>query len=134
MATRLDLSTLRFVDASQLQGPDGDLDDVPVVGAAGEQLGSLAGALIDPVAGRVHFYVIQSPGWIGRRHYLLAMDASPTLSPDGHGLHVEMDQAALKHCPTFVRSSIPPYSDEDLLASMFGGPRNLPATEESASL
>lgn len=134
MAARLDHSTLRFVDASQLQGPDGGLEDMPLVGVSGDQIGSLAGALIDPVAGLVHFYVIQSPGWIGRRHYLLSLDAAPTIGPDGNALHVGMDQATLKRCPTFVRSSIPAYSDEDLLASMFGGPRDLPSTEEPLSV
>lgn len=135
MAARVDHSTLlRFVDASQLQGPDGGLEDAPLVGASGDQIGSLAGALIDPVAARVHFYVIQSPGWIGRRHYLLSMDAAPTVGHDGNALHVEMDQAGLKQCPTFVRSSIPAYSDDDLLASMFGVPRDEPSAAESLSL
>ncbi len=119
MRDELDHSTLRYVEAAQLEGPFGGLEDASLLGTSGEQLGSLAGALIDPGEGRLRYYVIHSTGWIGRREYLVPADFAPSIAPDGSALHVDMDRAALAACETFHPAAAVPYSDDDLIATIF---------------
>jgi hypothetical protein len=69
-----DSSRLRFLSASKLGSPAGELSRMALRSTDDLDLGSLDGVLVDPVEQQVRFYVIASPGWLRRRVYLLPAD------------------------------------------------------------
>lgn len=114
-----DHSRLRYIDASNVLCRAGGLAQVDLVGAGDEKLGHLNGVLIDPVAGTLRYYVVESPGWLNRRQYLLPTDMPARVDPDGRSLHLDIDPGYMKECETFERASVPMYSAEDAVDHMF---------------
>lgn len=111
-------SRLRFLKASQLEGPAGDLAGVPLESGSGEALGTLAGVLIDPPARRVRYFVVERPGWLRRRHYLISTDCPARVESDT--LRLDLDARDLSTLEEFDRHTVPPFSDEDTVDAMFG--------------
>lgn len=114
-----DRSTLRYVSASQVRCRAADLSGVDLLGRDNEKLGSLKGLLIDPASCRLRFYVVEAAGWLRSRNCLLPTETPACVDAEGKVLHVEADRDDLKHCETFERSSVLPYSDEDLVRGIF---------------
>lgn len=114
-----DHSQLRYIDASNVLCRAGGLADVDLVGAGEEKLGHLNGVLIDPVAGKLQYYVVEAPGWLNRRQYLLPTDMPASVDPGGRSLHVDIDPGCMEECETFERASVPTYSPEDAVSHMF---------------
>lgn len=119
MRRNRDHSRLRYIDASNVLCRAGGLADVDLVGTGDEKLGHLNGVLIDPVAGKLQYFVVESPGWLNRRQYLLPTDTPARVDPDGRSLHVDIDPTCMKDCETFERTSVPQYSAEDSVDHMF---------------
>src|SRR5262249_60950838 len=92
-----------------------------------EKLGTLDGVLIDPSQRRVRYFVVESRGWLGRKRYLLSADEPAHLEPEDHILRLESaaDDVARR---SFDPSSVPEFSDEDLLTAIFAGRDYAPST------
>ncbi len=112
-------SKLRYLDASQVESPIGELAGVEVRGIDDEKIGSVEGVLVDPAERRLRFFVIQAPGFFNRRRYLLPTDFPARVDPDRKSLCIEIDRRILSGCEEFKASSVLPYSEDDLVTSMF---------------
>lgn len=119
MSREHDHSRLRYIDASKVLCRAGGLADMALLGAGDEKLGHLDGVLIDPVDGKLQFYVVESPGRLHRRQYLLPTDMPARVDPGGRSLHIDVEAGSLADCETFERTSVPPYSADDVVDYMF---------------
>ena len=109
---------LRYLDASRVDSPLGYLGSLDVRGADDQQLGRVAGVLIDPSQRRLRFYVVVSEPSSGRT-YLLPTDNPACMDAERHLLRFDMDAADLALYPEFTRAGTPDMSDDDLLAALF---------------
>jgi hypothetical protein len=109
-------ATLRYLDASRVDGPFGDLASVDVRGAHDEQLGQVEGVLIDPAERRLCFFVCRGSSG---RNYLLPTDRPARIDPDSKSLQVDVDAADLRQYPEYRRASTPDMSDDDMLTAIF---------------
>ena len=64
-------SNLRYLAASHVDTPIGDLRDAVVLSLSEEQLGKLNGVLVDPHERRLCYFVVESSHWPGRRQHLV---------------------------------------------------------------
>jgi hypothetical protein len=108
-------SELCYLDAARVSSPAGVLSEFDVVTASGEQVGSIAGVVIEAGAGRARYLDVQSHEL--RRHYFVQAD---------HLAQVDSDRKQLRLLGTEVPEvdvlgSAPfrPFSDADLMAALF---------------
>jgi hypothetical protein len=106
---------LRYLKADQLRIAAGGLDGASVVSPAHRTLGTLAGALVDPVGRRVCYWVIQSGRWPMKRRYALPFSAT-RVDPARQALLVDADADDLQEV---WAERFAPFSDEDLIAAIF---------------
>jgi len=111
------LSELCYVDAEHVSSPAGVLAGFDVVTASGEQLGSIAGVVIEAAARRARYFDVQSHG-LRRRHYLLEADQLAQVDAERKQLRLVSADVPKVHYPG--RASFRPFSDDDLLAALFG--------------
>jgi PRC-barrel domain protein len=111
-------TSLRYIDAGHVDTPDGRLGRATLVSRSNAPLGKLDGIVIDPMSRQVRYYVVESPGWLTTRHYLLPLTPA-RLDRDRHAVEVDLDADDLKQLDEVEPDDLPRYSDEDLLASMF---------------
>jgi len=109
-------SALCYLDAAHVDSPAGMLSDFHVVTADGEQLGCIAGVVIEPAARRARFIDIQSDG-LRRRHYLVDADSLAQLDGELKQLRLlSADVPEVQHCDS---ASLRPFTDDDLLTAIF---------------
>ena len=114
-------TSLRYVDASRVDSPLGDLASLDVRGADDQRIGRVAGVLIDPAQRRLRFFVVAS-GRSSGRSYLLPTDSPARMDPERNLLRLDLDQEDLAQCPEFTRANTPDMSDDDMIAAMFARP------------
>ena len=111
------ISGLCYLSAGSVNSPAGVLSTLDVVTANGEQVGSIAGVVIEAAAGRARYFDVRSSGWLRRRHYLVDADQLAQIDPERKQLRLlsaevtevqDVDTAALRQ-----------FSDDDLLAALF---------------
>ena len=110
-------SNLRYLTAAQLRTTAGGpgLDGAPVVSPAHRTLGTLAGALVDPVVRQVRYWVIESGRWPMKHRYALPLSTT-RVDPDRQVLLVDAEAGDLQE----VRAErFVPFSDDDLIAAIF---------------
>ena len=109
-------ANLRFVGADRLSAlGEGELDHALVRGAADAVLGTLTGALIDPMQRRVCFLIVESGSWFMRRQYALPIDAA-RVDRQRHGLLLDVDGDTLREVDA---GRFPRFSDADVIDAMF---------------
>ena len=116
-----DTSALRYVGASSIEVPVGDLSGFDVEATDGQTIGRLDGVVIDPLERRVHFFVVAPATTRDRRRYLLPTECQVQLDRERSALRVGADSRELARCVEFRTACVPPFSDQDLLAAMFQG-------------
>ena len=109
---------LRYLKADSVNCPSGTLAQFHVVTADAEALGNVSGVLISPATRRCEYFVIASPGLLSQRRFLLPMDAGAVLDDDPKSLRLTARKDELD-LQTFRQHSVPQFSDEDLLTTMF---------------
>jgi len=109
-------SPLCYLDAAHVCSPAGLLSDFQVVSATGQQLGSIAGVVIEPAARRARFLDVQSDG-LRHRHYLVETDDLAQV--DGERKELRLLSAEVQEVRHGASESFRPYSDDDLLTVMF---------------
>lgn len=111
------ISKLCYLDAAHVNSPAGVLSELDVVTASGEQLGSIAGVVIEASAGCARYLDIRSPGWLRRRHYLVEADQLAQVDPERKVLRLlSADVREVQGLDTAVLRQ---FSDDDLLAALF---------------
>jgi sporulation protein YlmC with PRC-barrel domain len=111
------LSALSYLDAAKVESPAGLLSELDVITAQGEQLGSIAGVVIEAAAGRARYFDIQAPGWLQRRHYLVQADQLGQVDAELKILRLLAGE--VKEVPDLDTATLRPFSDDDLLAALF---------------
>jgi len=109
---------LRYLDASHVETPIGNLSCATVVDEHDRPLGRLDGVLIDPAGRQVRYFILEARGWIRSHHYLLV--AMPMrIEPDPKVLRVIGETGDVEHLPEVEPESFPPFSDADLIDAIF---------------
>jgi len=109
-------SDLCYLDAASVGSPAGVLSGFDVVTASGEQLGTVAGVVIESAARRARYLDIQSQG-LRRRHYLVEADQLAQVDSERKQLRLLSADVPEEHdrgAPRFR-----PFSDDDLLTAVF---------------
>ena len=109
---------LRYLKADSVNCPSGTLAQFRVVTADAEALGNVSGVLISPATRRCEYFVIASPGLLSQRRFLLPIDAGAVLEDDPKSLRLTARKDELD-LQTYRLHSVPQFSDEDLLTTMF---------------
>jgi hypothetical protein len=104
---------LRFLNASQVETPAGNLSGTVVVGASDQTLGKLDGIVIDPIERQVRYFVIKSRHWLRVHRYLLA--APLQVETQRRTLRLVGNSADLGRLPEMTPDTFSSYSDDDLL-------------------
>ena len=108
---------LRYVEATQIEHPEGTLAGLSLCTQDGEQLGSLNGILVEPASRRIRYFVVERDNMLRRRRYLLAGDTPASIEAVDRKLRVMAREADLER---FDSRSVQPFSDDDLITAMFG--------------
>jgi hypothetical protein len=116
MASEDDRATLRYLDAHSLEHPGGTLAGVEVCGQNQQYIGHLGGVLVEPARRRVKYFVVQRNALLRRKQYLVPADCLTTLDPETSKIYIDVDDNAIER---FDDSSVLPFSDEDLVDTMF---------------
>jgi hypothetical protein len=106
---------LKYLTADHLSTTEGSLNMAPVVSRADVKLGTLAGALVDPVRRNVCYLVVDSRRPKDSHRYLLPLGTTRFDRSSG-ALLVDADVNDLLDVPAggFTR-----FSDDDLITAMF---------------
>ncbi len=118
MAEQHVTSELRYLDAQHVRCPIGTLAGLEVRTADDEPLGHLDGVLLHPAQRRVCFLVVQSPGLLRNRRYLVPVDAAPHVEGRNMILRVEAHADEVDPEP-FDDRAVRPFSEEDVVTAMF---------------
>ena len=112
-------ATLRYLDAAAVLGPSGELRDFQVSDTGGLSLGTLAGFVIDPAARQLRYFVVEMARWLSTRRYLIPL-VLPLSNRSGEPCRLDCDPAAKKEWREFDDRLFSRFSDDDLLAALFG--------------
>ena len=107
---------LRYIDAGKLRTTADPLRGSTVVNPAGEVIGDLTGALIDPARRHIPFLIVESRGWFTTHRYAVPFGTAH-FDADRKALVVDDDTDGFRELQgddQFQR-----FSDEDLIEAMF---------------
>ena len=111
-------SDLRYLDAHHVRCPLGTLAGLEVRTADDEKLGRVDGVLLDPGQRCVRYFVVQTPGLLRRRRYLVPVDAAAHV--EGREMILRIQARAEEVAPErFDARAVRPFSDEDAVTAMF---------------
>lgn len=123
MVSHPESDRLCYLEASRVESPAGDLSGATVETKGEETLGILDGVLIDPTERRLRYYVVETPGWLKRRRYLLSADVPISVEPERHRLRVDAFPADVEFSDEFDEQTVRPFSEEDVVTAMFSEAR-----------
>jgi hypothetical protein len=106
-------SELRFVPATAVDGPMPNLEGLAVEAGDARPIGRVKGLVIDLVARRLQYLVVETSRWAGRALRLVPFSVA-TLDRTRPALRLE-GESSLEHCPEFDPASIRPLSGEELV-------------------
>jgi hypothetical protein len=116
-------SNLRYLAASRVDTPVGDLRDAIVLSPSEEQLGKLSGIVVDPLQRRLCYFVVESGNWLGRRQRLVPAGFA-RVERAGKTLHLDVEPDGINDCEECRSDRLPAFSDEDLITAMFATQAN----------
>ena len=106
---------LRYLDADEVDDALVDFDGLDVYSADGHKVGDVDGFVIDSVARRVNYVVVDSGGWFTSRRFLLPIGHA-ALSPDRTSLQTDVTRDALGRLPSFDDERFDQLAEEELFA------------------
>ena len=109
-------SELCYLDAARVSSPAGVLSELDVVTASGEQLGSIAGVVIDAAARRACYLDVRSHG-LRRRRYFVQTDQLGQV--DSARKQLRLLSADVPEANDLGSARFRPFSDDDLMAALF---------------
>ncbi len=87
----------------------------------------MTGFVIDPAARQLRYFVVEVARWLSTRRYLVPL-CPATLQPQRRTVTLDCDPTAKKDWREFDDRLFSRFSDDDLLAALFGdGPTERPA-------
>jgi len=110
---------LRYLEAQSVRFQEGTLSGFRICTDDAQPLGNVDGVLISPMSRQLRYFVIETPGIFTSRRYLLPADEARAIVEEGRKtlrIDARMDEI---HLEAFNASSVPQFSDDDLLAAMF---------------
>jgi PRC-barrel domain len=113
-----DIADLRYLEANSVRCSAGSLSDFRVCTEDSQPLGNVAGVLISPTTRRFQYFVVESSGLLKHRRFLVPVDAGASLQEEFNTLRITARKDELD-LETFTPSSVPAFSDEDLIMTMF---------------
>ena len=113
---RRDRQGLRYLDASCVTHPAGSLKGIEVCKRNDASIGEIVGVLVEPARRSVRYFVVERHSLLKRRRYLLPADCLATLHAGGGTIYIDVDNPVTER---FDESSVPPFSDDDLVETMF---------------
>jgi PRC-barrel domain len=114
---------LRYLNATQIEGPVSSFDHLEVRSREDRTIGRLDGILIDPSERRVRYFVVDDEG--SRRHHRYLIPLAPTrLDARRRALCVDVTTSDVEQCEDFEDASFPHFSDDDLLNALFAYDRH----------
>jgi PRC-barrel domain protein len=108
-------SRLRFLDADDLDDSTVHFGDLRVIGTDGHKLGDLDGFIVDSVAARVQFAVVDAGGWFRSRQLLLPIGHA-RLDREGRAIRVDVARDALENYPEYDSDRFREFSDDEMKA------------------
>ena len=115
-------AALRYLDATDVLSPAGQLRDFHVSDTRGSSLGTLAGFVVDPAARRLRYFVVEVARWLSKRRYLVPL-CPATLEPERQRVRLDCDQASKDQWREFDDRLFSRFSDEDRLDAIFAQTR-----------
>jgi PRC-barrel domain protein len=112
---------LCYLSADRVEGPLDTFDKLEVRGRENLRIGQLEGIIIDPAERRVRYLVVDEARFLRHHHYLLPL-APTQVDVEHHALRVDLDRDELDEVDEFDADTFPPFSDDDLIASLFARP------------
>jgi PRC-barrel domain len=109
---------LRYLGADSVRCPAGNLSGYRVCTGDAQSLGNLTGVLISPSERRLAYFVIETPGLFVHRRYLLPVGTGTVLQEEPRTIRISARKDELD-LQTFAPRSVPEFSDEDLMRTMF---------------
>lgn len=111
-----DAEALRYLDAAHVVHPSGTLAGVRICTGNDEHLGAIGGVLLEPSQRRVRYFVIERPAMLKKRRYLVSADCAAILDAGNGTIQIDADDELIVR---FDPKSVPPFSDEDLVDTIF---------------
>jgi hypothetical protein len=112
-----DKADLRYLEANSVRCSLGNLADYRVCTADSESLGNIEGVLISPSMRRCEYFVIESRSLFEQHWFLLPVETGAIVEePKTLKIAARKDELDLE---TFTPSSVPQFSDEDLITTIF---------------
>ena len=115
-------ATLRYLDATAVLSPSGELRDFHVSDVGGISLGKLTGFVVDPAARQLRYFVVEVARWLSKRRYLIPL-CPATLEPQRRTVTLDCDPGAKNDWREFDDHQFSRFSDDDLLDALFGDAR-----------
>jgi hypothetical protein len=113
-----DIADLRYLGANSVQCSAGSLSDFRVTTEDSQPLGNVEGVLISPSTRRCEYFVVESRGLLNHRRFLVPVEAGASVQDGFNTLQIAARKGELDF-ETFTPSSVPPFSDDDLVTTMF---------------
>jgi hypothetical protein len=114
-------NSLRYLDATAVECPSGNLEGLTVFSKDDETLGVIHGVLIDPMTRKLRYYVVNAARMFNRRRYLVSADMPAVMLPEDRALRVEAPSDSIER-QRFDSRTVARFSDDDLLTAMFANP------------
>jgi hypothetical protein len=108
-------SSLRYLDADDVDDSTVDFSGMDVRGSDGTKLGDIDGFIVEPTTGRVYHIVVDSGGWFTSRRFLLPIGHAQ-LDLQDRALRVDVSRDSLRRYPEFDERRFEGFTDDDLLA------------------
>jgi hypothetical protein len=110
-------ASLRYLDATGVSGPAGDLRHFHVSDSTGS-LGKLTGFVIDPAARQLRYFVVEVARWLSKRRYLIPV--CPAILEQQHRtVRLDCDPGARDNWREFDDQLFSRFSDDDLVDVLF---------------
>lgn len=113
--TSFEEQRLRYLDASQVEHPDGTLDGFEICTDSQGTLGCLQGVLVEPSRRRVRYFVVGPRGW-RRRKYLVSAECPARLDCDDSRIYVEADRSDVR---PYEPRDVANFAEADVVDAMF---------------
>jgi PRC-barrel domain len=106
-------STLRYLDAENVDDTVMDFDNTAVRAADGQKVGEVDGFIIDPERRRAYYVVVDSGGWFTSRHYLVPIGHT-RVDTANEVLVLDIDKDAIGRYPEFDPDRFAALNDDEL--------------------
>jgi hypothetical protein len=113
-----DKADLRYLEANNVRCSLGNLADFQVCTSDAKSLGNIEGVLISPSTRRCEYFVIESRSLFEQHRFLLPVVETGAIVEEPKTLKIAARKDEL-NLEKFTPSSVPQFSDEDLITTIF---------------